>query len=53
MPQLRRKSLTTISTWVANGSLPLLDSNTSTTFGTTYTIMPVTMPKQMIDSTIG
>ena len=33
MPQLRRKSLTTISTWVANGSLPLLDSNTSITFG--------------------
>ena len=33
MPQLRRNSLTTISTWVANGSLPLLDSNTSITFG--------------------
>ena len=35
MPQLRKNSLTTISTWVANGSLPLLDSNTSITFGTT------------------
>ena len=53
MPQLRRNSLTKISTCVANGSLPLLVSNTSMTFGTTYTIMPITMPRQMIDSTIG
>ncbi len=37
-----------MSTRVMNGSWALLDSNTSTTLGTTYTSRPATMPKHMI-----
>ena len=47
------KSLVAIRICVIRGSLPLADSNTATTFGTTYTIRPVTIAKHMTDSTIG